>query len=78
MNTRHIVENTCEIMCEDNGRRMVGEILSFREYDHVAVSVDRTIKLDMKWNGQVYEAKRAQLSFTTDGPLVRSVKQGRK
>lgn len=75
---RQVVEHTCEIMCEDNGRRMVGEILSFREHDHVAVSVDRSIKLDMKWNGQVYEAKMAQLSFTTDGPLVRTIKQGRR
>lgn len=75
---RQIVEDTCEVMCEDNGRRMVGEILSFRDRDHCAVSVDRTIKLDMKWNGHVYEAKMAQLSFTTDGPLIRTVKQGRK
>lgn len=75
---RQIVENTCEVMCEDNGRRMVGEILSFREHDHVAVSVERSIKLDMKWNGYVYEAKAAKLSFVTDGPLVRNIKQGRK
>lgn len=72
------VEHTCEIMCEDNGRRMVGEILSFREHDHVAVSVDRSIKLDMKWNGHVYQANMAKLSFVTEGPLVRNVKQGRK
>lgn len=75
---KQIVESTCEIMCEDNGRRMVGEILSFKEHDHVAVSVDRQIKLDMKWNGQVYEAKSAKLSFVTDGPLIRIVKTGRK
>lgn len=74
---RRIVENTCEIMCEDNGRRMVGEILSFRENDHCAVSVDRQIKLDMKWNGFVYEAKRAGLSFTSDGPIIKTIKQGR-
>jgi hypothetical protein len=72
------VENTCEIMCEDNGRRMVGDILSFREYDHVAVSVDKSIKLDMKWNGHTYEGKMAGLSFTTDGPLIKNVKQGRR
>jgi hypothetical protein len=75
---RQIIEDTCEIMCEDNGKRMVGEILSFREHDHVAVSVERSIKLDMKWNGYVYETKVAKLSFVTDGPLVRTVKQGRK
>ena len=75
---KKIVEHTCEIMCEDNGRRMVGEILSFREHDHCAVSVDRQIKLDMKWNGYVYESKMAGLSFTTDGPLIRTIKQGRK
>jgi hypothetical protein len=57
---------------------MVGEMLSFREHDHCAVSISRTIKLDMKWNGIVYEGKSAGLSFTTEGPLVRNVKQGRR
>jgi hypothetical protein len=75
---KQIVESTCEVMCEDNGHRMVGEILSFREHDHVAVSVNRQIKLDMKWNGQVYEARSAKLSFVTDGPLIRIIKTGRK
>jgi hypothetical protein len=74
---RQVVEHTCEIMCEDNGRRMVGEMLSFKEYDHCAVSIERKIKLDMKWNGIVYEGKSAGLSFTTEGPLVRNFKQGR-
>lgn len=75
---RQLVENTCEIMCEDNGRRMVGEMLSFRENDHCSVSIDRAIKLDMKWNGTVYEGRSAGLSFTTEGPLIRNLKQGRR
>ncbi len=75
---RQVIEDTCEIMCEDNGRRMVGDILSFRDGDHVAVSIEKRIKLDMKWNGHVYEGRAAGLSFTTEGPLVRNIKQGRR
>lgn len=75
---RQVVENTCEIMCEDNGCRMVGEILNFKEHSHLSVSIDRSIKLEMKWNGHVYEGKMAKLSFVTDGPLVRAYQQGRK
>jgi hypothetical protein len=75
---RRIAEDTCEIMCENNGRRMVGEILSFREKDHCAVTVDRKVKLDMKWNGYVYEARMAQMSFVSDGPLIRTIKDGRR
>ncbi len=75
---RQVIEDTCEVMCEDNGRRMVGEILSFRDGDHVAVSIEKKIKLDMKWNGFVYEGRSAGLSFTTEGPLVRNIKQGRR
>ena len=74
---RQLVENTCEIMCEENGRRMVGELLSFKQNANMIVSVDRSVKLDMRWNGREYEGRMGGLSFTTDGPLIRAVQTGR-
>lgn len=75
---KQYVEDTCEVMCEENGRRMVGELLDFKDRTHLSVSIDRTVKLDMKWTGHVYEGKKGGLSFSTEGPLVRAVRQGRK
>jgi hypothetical protein len=64
-------------MCEENGRRMVGELLSFKQRSNMTVSVDRSVKLQMKWNGLVYEGRMGGLSFTTNGPLIRAVQTGR-
>ena len=75
---RQLVEDTCEVLCEDNGRKMVADLLSFREHDHLAVSIEKQLKLEMRWNGQIYEGRIGSKTFTTDGPLVRNYKQGRK
>jgi hypothetical protein len=75
---RQYVEDTCEVICEDNGRKMVADLLSFRENDHLAVSIEKQLKLEMRWNGQIYEGRIGSKTFTSDGPLVRNFKQGRK
>jgi hypothetical protein len=74
---RQYVEDTCEVLCEDNGRKMVADLLSFREHDHLAVSIDKQLKLELRWTGKIYEGRMGQLSFTSEGPLVRNTKQGR-
>lgn len=71
---KQFVENTCEILCEDTGRKVVGELLFFKQHQNVVVSIDRQLKLDLKWNGSFYETKSVGLQFTTDGPLVKNFK----
>ena len=75
---RQYVEDTCEVLCEDNGRKMVADLLSFRENDHLAVSLEKQLKLEMRWTGNIYEGRIGSKTFTSDGPLVRNFKQGRK
>ena len=75
---KQYVEDTCEVLCEDNGRKMVADLLSFRERDHLAVSIEKQLKLEMRWNGNIYEGRIGSKTFTSDGPLVRNVKQGRR
>lgn len=74
---RTYVEDTCEIICEDNGKKMVADILSFKQSQHLAVSIEKSLKLEMKWNGNIYEGRMGRMSFTSEGPIIRSVKQGR-
>lgn len=74
---RQVVEQTCEVICEDNGRKMVADILYFKENQNITVSIDKKIKLDMRWNRRVYEGNMGGLTFVTDGPNIINVKQGR-
>jgi hypothetical protein len=74
---RHYVEDTCELICEDNGRKMVADILSFKEHQYLTVSVEKSLKLELRWNKKIYEGKMGKLSFVSEGPIIRNVKQGR-
>lgn len=74
---RQVVEQTCEVICEDNGRKMVADILYFKENQNLTVSIDKKIKLEMRWNRHVYEGSMGGLTFVTDGPNIVNVKQGR-
>jgi hypothetical protein len=64
------VSDTCEVICEDNGNKVTAEILAFNEKRNLTVSLNRSIKLLLTWNGRVYEGKAGPLSFVSDGPTV--------
>lgn len=74
---KRYVENTCEIICEDNGRKMVADILYFKENQYLTVAVEKELKLELRWNNRIYEGSMGKLSFTSEGPLIKSIKQGR-
>lgn len=75
---KRVVEDTCEVLCEDNGRKIVGDLLSFREHQHLTVSLQKSVKLEMHWNGQIYEGKSSGLTFTSDGPIIKTFTTGRR
>lgn len=74
---RKIVDDTCEVICEDNGRKMVGDIIAFKENQYLTVAIEKELKLELKWNRQIYEGRMGRLSFTSEGPIIRNFKQGR-
>ena len=74
---REYVSDTCEIICEDNGRKMVADMLSFKEHQYLTVSLEKQLKLEMRWNGNIYEGRLGRMSFTSEGPVIRNFKQGR-
>ena len=71
------IEDTCEIICEDNGRKMVADILAFKEGQYLTVAVEKSLKIELRWNRKIYEGYMGKMSFVSDGPIVRHVKQGR-
>ena len=74
---RQYIENTCEILCESNGRKMVADVLDFKDRQYLSVSVDKKVKVQLQWNGKFYEGGVAGLNFSTDGPTVSTYRQGR-
>lgn len=71
------IEDTCEIICEDNGRKIVADILTFKECQYLTVAMEKSIKLELRWNRKLYEGYMGKLSFVSDGPIIKHVKQGR-
>jgi hypothetical protein len=74
---KQYVEETCEVICEDNGRKFVADILNFREEQNITISLEKSIRIELKWNRKVYEGFFGGKSFVTDGPVIRNVRQGR-
>ncbi len=74
---RRVIGEDCEILCEDNGRKMVADILAFKEHQYLTVALEKELKLELRWNNRIYEGKMGRLSFTSEGPVIRDFKQGR-
>lgn len=74
---KRYVAETCTITCEDNDRTMIADVLDFKEQKYLAVSLEKSLKLEMRWNGKIYEGRLGRMSFVSTGPKVTEVKQGR-
>lgn len=72
------IDETCEVICEDNGRKVVADILSFTERKHLSVSIDRKVRVDLQWNGRIYEGRMATMTFVSNGPNIVQVKNSRR
>lgn len=77
MKHKDYVDDKCEIICEDNGKKIVVEILSFQDKKMLTVSVNRDVKLSLPWNGKIYEGKMGTLSFVSNGPNITTVRTRR-
>ena len=70
MQRREYVDDTCEIICEDNGKKMVVAVESFKEKKHLNVVIEKNVKLHLDWKGHQFEGYMGQLSFVSNGPDV--------
>lgn len=72
--------DTVELKCTDNGKTIVAEVMDFRPNHMLSVSVQRSIKLILKYNanGNVYVGSMSGLEFITDGPKETISYTGRK
>ena len=79
MKIKNLSEDKCSVQCVDNDKIMQGEILNFRPEEHLSLSIQRSVKLEMKYNSitKIYEGKMAGLTFITKGPTITQIKTGR-
>ena len=71
------IDDTCVVTCEDNGRTVTADILDFKEEKTLHVSLNKTLKLVMLWNGRIYEGNQSGLTFVSKGPKIVETKDGR-
>lgn len=69
--------DTCEVICEDNGKKVIADVLAFNEGRNLTVSLNKSIKLLMPWNGRVYQGRMSGMSFVSSGPEITKVQNGR-
>ena len=72
------VSDSCEIICENNDKKMMVDVLSFQAEKYLSVSIQKSLKLEMRWTGKRFECKLSGLAFSSDGPAVQYIKEGRK
>lgn len=77
MNTKIKYEDVCTVVCEDNDKSLTADILEFREGKILVVSLNKSLKLSMPWNGRIYEGKMSGMSFVSYGPKGYKYKEGR-
>ena len=69
------IDEKCEVQCEDNNKTVTADILSFQEGKSLSVSLNKSLKLIMHWNGKVYESKMSGLTFISKGPKITETKE---
>lgn len=69
METTHF-DDKCMIECTNNDRKVEAEVVAFKEHDFLSVSIQRSIKINMRYNERkgVYIGNQSGLEFITEGP----------
>lgn len=71
------VSETCEVVQANSKNSVIGEVHEFNEHKRLVVVLNKSVKLNMKWNGKVYEGSMSGLDFVSSGPTVTKNKTGR-
>lgn len=71
--------DSVELVCTDNNQKAVAEILDFKPENMLTCSVNRQVKVSLKYNHakKLYIGRVGSLEFTTSGPESYFTKEGR-
>ena len=71
------VDTKCTVKQANSGKTVEGEVHEFKEKSKLVVVLNKSVKLNMVWNGKLYEGKMAGIDFVSDGPKVNKNTTGR-
>ena len=69
------IDDKCEVRCEDNDKVVVADILNFQEGKSLSVSLNKSLKLIMPFNGMISEGRMSGLTFVSKGPKITETKE---
>ena len=75
--TKTYFDDICKVTCEDNGKVVTADVLDFKEGKTLSVSLNKSLKLVMPFNGRVYEGRMGGMRFISDGPKGKTFTEGR-
>ena len=61
---------TCLVQQAGSSKTVEAEVHEFKDKDRLIVVLNKSVKLNMKWNGRLYEGRMAGIDFVTSGPSV--------
>ena len=71
------VDSKCTVKQANSGKIVEGEVHEFKEKSRLVVVLNKSVKLNMVWNGKLYEGKMAGIDFVSEGPKVNKNTTGR-
>lgn len=71
------VDTKCQVKQANTSKLVEAEVHEFKDKEKLVVVLNKSVKLNMIWNGKLYEGKMAGLDFVSDGPKVTKTTTGR-
>jgi hypothetical protein len=80
MRTRTEYKDTVILTCLENNKTVKGEVLDFKPAYMITVSIDRKVRVVMRYNTdkKLYLGKVGSLEFSSTGPSKTEITQGRR
>lgn len=71
------IDTKCIISELNSNKKIEAEVHEFKDKDKLVVVINKSVKLNMQWNGRIYEGRMARLDFISEGPKITKIKSGR-
>lgn len=71
------VEDECVVTCTDNGKAVTAVVMEYKP-EKLTVVLNKSVKLIMPHNGKEYVGNMFGMEFTTPGPKITKVWDGKR